>query len=164
MYYPNCRYRGSQDVCGNTTPSWQGRRWRSPVASLKPWRDPASSLSRHPIVSPIDHSQGDFAPPCTHAIRGLSRRPEPTRSRLAAAPPVSTLPGSPTSHGKEVYLIPVFPNTTRNGLNTGRARDLFRFSHCVVGAQHSRFDKRAAIKCDELADQSPMLDGRFGTD
>ncbi len=32
-------YRVPQDVCCQTTPSWQGRHWRSPVASLWPWRD-----------------------------------------------------------------------------------------------------------------------------
>ena len=52
---------------------------RSPVASLSPWRmSRHRAFMRHSIVSPIDHSR-EISLSLHPSIRGLSRRPEPTR-------------------------------------------------------------------------------------
>lgn len=63
----------------------------------------SSPFPRHPTVSPVDHSQGDVALPCTPSIRRAYRRPlNPTRivwplhrhsGRSLRAPPRPPWPG-----------------------------------------------------------------------
>lgn len=105
----------SQDVCGNTAQSWQGDPLARPRC-IPPAHDahPASSRSRHRIVSPIHHSQ-DLEPsrstctepwrtvmadpaPLGRSLRAPPRPPWPTVRRLDAA---SVLP---LNHAREISL------------------------------------------------------------
>jgi hypothetical protein len=99
ILWENGQYRTSQDVRGSTTPSWQGRRWRSPVASL--W---LLARVRHRAMTratgetslspnPFDHGRACPSEPA----------PPPARQGVAFLLPLTPWPPSAVGLHRRVY-------------------------------------------------------------
>lgn len=98
-------------MCCSTTPTWQGGRCAPPLhpPGLGSFRG-STPCQSHPTVSPVDHSQGDFALPAPIDLRAFL---PPKPLTISWRPTLRGLDTASTSPLDPIRGLPRHPEPTR---------------------------------------------------